>query len=107
MHTLNTKIAKDFDVNMAIVITMIGEITSMAENGKIPVEGFVKREKDLYMRPRHLFGVMDYFSQKQLKGIVNRGISEGLLKKGDFNRNKFENTIWVTLSDKAWDYLTS
>lgn len=44
------------------------------------------------------------FSSKQIRTITARAIKHGLLVIGHFNKKKYDNTNWYTLTAKGWTY---
>lgn len=44
------------------------------------------------------------FSKKQIRTVSSRAIKGGLLKIGHFNKKKYDNTNWYTLTIKGWNY---
>lgn len=44
------------------------------------------------------------FSVRTIRSIVARAVKHGLLTLGNFNRKKYDNTNWYTLTPKAWEY---
>ncbi len=44
------------------------------------------------------------FSSKQIRTITARAIKGGLLIVGHFNKKKYDNTNWYTLTEKGWKY---
>jgi hypothetical protein len=57
------------------------------------IQGFVK-----------FFG---FWSTQNIKTIIKKGIAEGLIVTNTFNRKKFDNTLWYSLTDKALEYYPS
>jgi hypothetical protein len=54
------------------------------------IQGFVK-----------FFG---FWSTQNIKTIIKKGIAEGLIVTNTFNRKKFDNTLWYSLTDKGLKY---
>lgn len=54
------------------------------------IQGFVK-----------FFG---FWSTQNIKTIIKKGIAEGLIITNTFNRKKFDNTLWYSLTDKGLEY---
>lgn len=46
------------------------------------------------------------FSKKQIRTITSRAVKGGLLKISNFNKKKYDNTNWYTLTEKGWTYFT-
>ncbi len=44
------------------------------------------------------------FSVRTIRSIVARCVKNDLLKVGSFNRKKYDNTNWYTLTEKGWSY---
>ena len=45
-----------------------------------------------------------FWSAKVVRTIISRALKLGLIMIGNFNKKKYDNTNWYTLSDKALDY---
>lgn len=54
------------------------------------IQGFVK-----------FFG---FWSTQNIKTIIKNGIAQGLIVTNTFNRKKFDNTLWYSLTDKGLEY---
>ena len=46
-----------------------------------------------------------YISEKQMRGILEKLVSDGYLLTGNYNQLQFDRTLWYTLSDKAWELM--
>lgn len=45
-----------------------------------------------------------FWSQQTIRRIIKRAVKQGLLIIGNFNKKKYDNTNWYTLTDKALQY---
>lgn len=50
---------------------------------------------------KSIMSYFPYFSDRNIRTIIEKLIGEGFLEKGDFNSDKFKKTNWYALTDKA------
>ena len=43
-----------------------------------------------------------YFTDKQIRGAIEKLVSAGLVVKGNYNKNTFDRTLWYAVTDKGW-----
>ena len=63
-----------------------------------------------YWSYNSLQGFVKYFgfwSPQNLKTIIKKCIAEGLIITNTFNKKKFDNTLWYSLTDKGLEYYPS
>lgn len=46
-----------------------------------------------------------FMSENQIRTMLNKMRDNGLILVGNYNDDKFDNTNWYTLTEKAWDML--
>lgn len=62
---------------------------------------------DRYWSYNSIEGFVKYFgfwSTRQIRVIIQHGIDEGLIITSNFNKKRFDNTLWYTLTDKGLNY---
>src|SRR6478736_3017112 len=45
-----------------------------------------------------------FWSTQNIRTIIANSIKLGLVKTGTFNKKKYDNTVWYTLTEKGLDY---
>lgn len=48
-----------------------------------------------------------YLTRKQIRAALNKLVDEGLVVKGEFNRNPYDRTVWYSLTDEGVSWFTS
>lgn len=101
-HAFDIEIAKKYDVNTAIFLSNIGFWIqkNMANekhrhNGRYWTYNTVEAYATLF----------PYWTQKQMRTIIDKCIKFGLILKGNYNSNKHDRTNWYALTDKGHDLL--
>jgi len=104
MHCFNTFLARKYNVNVSIFITEFNQCIGLMDGCSIFEDALVI-DDDVYVRSKDLLEVFPYFTVDQMRTIVSRCLTEGLLKSGFFTESKFDRTKWIALSDKAEEEL--
>ena len=97
-HNFNTEIAKECGVYEAIIIHHIFFwIKKNAANGKHYYDG----SWWTYCSHQAFTQLFPYFSKDQIKRILSSLQKCGYILKGNYNKNRFDRTVWYALSKKG------
>lgn len=97
-HSFNIFIAEKYSINIAIFINnMIFWTRTNASDNR----NFHDGRYWTYGTPEFYAKYFPYFKPRLIKDILARCIENGLLLKGNFNKNNYDQTSWYSLSDSA------
>lgn len=100
-HHLNTNIAVDYDVNIALFIDSVKFWTfNNLANKRNIYDGFCWTYNTL----EAFQATFPFWTKRQLETIINNAVEAGLLMKGNYNKNRYDRTCWYALTYKAYDY---
>lgn len=98
IQTFDTYIASKYGVVEAVITYDFAKIIERCElagvhhhEGRCWVCGTVKEIASWY----------SFLSPDQVRRTLDKLVSNGVLKKGNFNIDKFDRTLWYTFTDKA------
>ena len=97
-HSFNVDIAKEYGVYEAIVLR---HFQFWIQHNKANETNFYAGRYWTYNSRKAMSEIFPYFSEDQLKRIINKLIADGLLIKGNFNENKMDRRLWYALTDKG------
>lgn len=99
--SFNEDLAIDFNLNISVFLESIAFwIRTNAQKNRNVKDGCVWTYNSL----RALSLQHKYFTVDQLRAIIKKCISEGLLVAGNFNKKKYDHTKWYSLTSKAYAY---
>lgn len=100
-HHLNTNIAVDYDVNIALFLDSVKFWTfNNLANKRNVHDGFCWTYNTL-----EAFQVtFPFWTKRQLETIISNAVKAGLIMKGNYNKNRYDRTCWYALTYKAYDY---
>jgi hypothetical protein len=97
-HFFDIDIAQKYDVNLAIFLKNLAYWIVLNQS----------KDKNLrdgrywsYMPVSAFPKFFPYWTPKQIRTIIERGISEGLIVTGNYNKRKSDQTLWYSLSDEG------
>lgn len=100
-HAFNVGIATDFSPDMAL---WLGHLAFWTEknlaNNKHVNDGLAW----CYDTLDAICDYFPYFSRRQIETIINNSVSEGLVKRGNYNHTSYDRTTWYALTPKAYFY---
>jgi len=97
-HTFNINIAEQFNVNVAIFMnSLCFWIQKNAANNKHFHDGTYWTLHSL----KGFTNTFPYWTEKQIRTIISHCDKFELIKKANFNTNKFDKTTWYSLTKKA------
>ena len=102
-HAFNTSVAKEYCVDIAILLNNFKNwtIDNLANNINIR-DGLCWTRNTL-----DAFQVtFQFWTRRQLETIISNAVKAGLIKKGNYNKNRYDRTCWYALTYKSYDYFT-
>lgn len=97
-----------FDTNKAVILGVDGAI--MLENihywvnlNKANDRNFYDGEYWTYNSKKAFAELFPFWSEKQVRRILDNLIKDGYLKTGNYNKSAYDRTLWYTLTEKAWN----
>ena len=97
-----------FDTNRAVILGVDGAI--MLENihywvsfNKANNNNFYDGEYWTYNSKKAFSELFPFWSEKQVRRILDNLIKDGYLKKGNYNKVGYDKTLWYTLTEKGWE----
>ncbi len=95
-HNFNIIIAKDYDVNMAIIINNFDYwLSKNKANNQNNHEG----KYWTYNSVKAFSLLFPYWSEKQIRTIIKKMIDKGILDTGNYNKAAYDRTLWYTFTD--------
>ncbi len=95
----------DFDLEVEFFLRhIVGWISYNAKKDNPDHRNFQEGQYWSYNSYPEYAKLLPGFSIKQMRTITGRAIKYGLLKVGNFNKKKYDNTNWYTLTVKGWGY---
>lgn len=95
----------DFDLEIEFFLRyLVGWLVYNAAKDKPEQRNFHEGQYWSYNSYPEYSKLLPGFSQKQIRTITARAIKGGLLVIGHFNKKKYDNTNWYTLTEKGWSY---
>jgi len=96
-HMFSVEVAKKIGVEKAIIIQNIAYwMEYHKSNNKHVIDGKVW----IYTTSKAMSDIMPYFSQQKIKRLLKQMVEDGTLEAGNFNKTKFDRTIWYTIIDQ-------
>lgn len=105
-HHFNVLVAKDFDVDTAVFLNNMAYWTNQKSANKKSAnkENFFENRYWIYNSYSAWPKIFPYWTSKQMRRIIDNAVKNGLLIKGCFNKKKYDNTNWYSLTNKALEY---
>lgn len=97
IHQFNTEIAKDLGIGAVFVDYIAQCVLTNEANNKHFHEGTYWT----YNTAEALLSLFEYFTKNQLRTVIKNAIDKGYLRKGNFNKDRFDRTLWYALSEKS------
>ncbi len=98
-HALDTNIAKQYGVNIALLL----------ENFQFWTLKNFTRKKHIhdglcwsYDTLDALCEVFPYWTKRQIEHTINNAVKHGLLVRGNYNQTKYDRTVWYALTPKSY-----
>jgi hypothetical protein len=101
-HSFDTSIAAKYGVNVAIFLNnMIFWLNKNIANEKHFYDGkyWTYNSVKAYAR------LFPYWSEKQVRTIIDHCVKHNLIEKGNYNQNKHDKTLWYTFTEKGCELL--
>lgn len=99
-HSFNIDIAKDLGIGAAFIHNIAHWVLRNAANNENYYEGFFWT----YNSAQAFLEIFTYLTKEQLRTIIKNAIEKGYLKKGNFNKNPHDRTLWYTLTEKTIEF---
>lgn len=97
-HFFSVDVAVSVGVHSAIIFE---NIAFWVMKNKTSKRNFHNGKYWTYGSIKHLSGLFDYLSEKQVRGALDKLITCGYIETGNFNRSAYDRTKWYTLTDKG------
>lgn len=98
MHYFNVEVAAKYGVNCAVLLQNIWHWVQKNEaNGQNCFDG----KYWTYNSVRAFAQLFPYLSDKQIRSALKRLEDEGLIETGDFNKNRYDRTLWYSVTAKG------
>ena len=95
-HIFDVDIAKEYGVNEAVILESMNYwIQKNKANGKHFYEG----EYWTYNSVKAFHEMFPYMTERQISYCLNKMVEKGLIKKGNFNKLKYDQTCWYAITD--------
>ena len=92
-------IAKEVGVDGAI---MLNHLQYWILHNKAHETNFYDGEYWTYSTRKALCEIFPFWTEKQIRRILDNLIKDGYLKTGNYNKIGYDRTLWYTLTDKGW-----
>ena len=97
-HSFNPEIAVIFGVTAAIIIQYIWFWTVQnIKNRKNYYDGSYWTYDSIRVMTEHF----PYLTEKMIRGAIERLVTQGILKTGNYNKTKYDRTLWYALTEKG------
>ncbi|HEX4045432.1 MAG TPA: hypothetical protein VHZ76_07200 [Gammaproteobacteria bacterium] len=101
INNFNSNIAVEFGVDIAIFLQQLAQWSFLNLANKRNIhDGHVWSYNTL----EAYTDIFPYWSKRQLERIIKSSIVHGLVKKGNYNKSKYDRTCWYALSVKGLNY---
>jgi hypothetical protein len=100
-HAFDVNLAKDFSVYIALFLGHLDHWTFKNLANKKNIHDGLCWTYDTLEAMGDIF---PYFSRRQRERIINTAVKEGLVIRGNYNKNKYDRTVWYALTPKAYHY---
>jgi hypothetical protein len=100
-HSFHVGLAIDHTINVAMFVGHVAHWTeiNLANNTNLH-DGYAWTFDSI----EALSDYFPYFSKKQRETMINNAVKACLIIKGNYNKKKYDRTIWYALSKKAYIY---
>lgn len=92
-------IAKEVGVDGAI---MLNHLQYWILHNKAHETNFHDGEYWTYSTKKALCEIFPFWTEKQIRRILDNLINDGYLKTGNYNKTAYDRTLWYTLTEKGW-----
>lgn len=97
-HFFDTEVAAKYGVNAAVIFQNLVFWCQHSEaNGK----NFHDGHYWTYNSAKALAELFPYMTEKQIRTALNKLLADGVVIKGKYNDNKYDQTLWYAISDKG------
>lgn len=103
-YHFSVKIAKEVGVDGAI---MLENIHYWVVENKIRRNNIYDGESWTYNSKRAFSELFPFWSEKQIRRILDNLIRDDYLKTGTYNKSAYDRTLWYTLTEKGWNLWNS
>ena len=93
-HSFDIKVATEYGVNEAI---LFNHICYWYKYNKANNQNYIDGEYWTYNSYKAFAEMFTYWSERQIRYIINNLIKNKLIKKGSFNKKNYDQTNWYTL----------
>lgn len=101
-HIFDINIAQKFGVNIAI---FLNNLCFWLHKNRANEKHFYDGHYWTYNSKKSYSTLFPYWTEKQIRTIIDNCKAQGLLITGNYNQNKYDQTLWYSLSDKACELL--
>lgn len=97
-HSFDIDLAAQFGVHEAIIIHHFQHWIRINRDLK---RNFKENRTWSYQTRKEIMAHFPYFSEKEIRGVLNRLIDKKILIRRNFNKSKFDRTMWYAFVDEA------
>ena len=101
-HSFSVEVAKEYGVNVA---TMLNHFSFWYLKNKADNVNFLKGDYWVRMKAKQMQQYYPYFTERQLRHLIDKMIDLKLLKQDEFNDKKNDRTKWYCLTKKSKNIL--
>jgi hypothetical protein len=101
-HSFSVEVAKEYGVNVA---NMLNHFSFWYLKNKADNVNFLKGDYWVRMKAKQMQQYYPYFTERQLRHLIDKMIDLKLLKQDEFNDKKNDRTKWYCLSKKSKNIL--
>lgn len=97
-HSFSVEVAKEYGVNVA---TMLNHFSFWYLKNKSDNVNYLKGDHWVRMKASQMQQYYPYFTERQLRHLIDKMIDQKLLKQDEFNTKKNDRTKWYCLTKKS------
>jgi hypothetical protein len=101
INHFNSNIAVEFSLNTAIFVQQLSQWS------------FLNLANKRHIHDGHVWSfntleaysvIFPWWNRRQLETVINNAVKEGLVLKGNYNKHKYDRTMWYALTHKGMSY---
>lgn len=100
-HSFHEGIAKDYSIDAALFLDRLRYLTEINLGNNNNFHDGLCWTYDTLDAIAEKFS---YYSKRQVERIINYCVKHGLIRKGNYNKKKYDRTNWYTLEAKSYIY---
>ncbi|MCI8620600.1 MAG: hypothetical protein HFJ50_01960 [Clostridia bacterium] len=101
-HNFNVEIAKEYGIHEAIILE---NIYFWTEKNKANKKHFYDGSYWTYNSKKSFTELFPYLTERQIDYTLKKLLNEGFIKKGNYNKNRYDKTLWYAITEKGYSIL--